>query len=882
MRIEEISIGSFGPFSDRTLPLAPGMTIVFGPNEAGKSTWHAALYAALCGMRRSRGTPRTEDREFAQRHRPWNGDAWTVGAIVRLEDGRRVEMRQDLDGRIDCRAVDLSLGHDLSADVINEGTPDASRWLGLDRRTFLATACVRQAAVLNVLTSATELQEDLQRAAATARADATAARALELLDEFRRENIGLDRTGSTKPLRRAIDRHRDADSALREAKAAHEEYLRLVGAADRLEHVAREEAASVRAFEAALRAKETAECEAKLSRARELAASHSGPPPDLSRDDDLARAVAAALEAWTGMPFVPELSGPSSEELRRDLAALPKEPLGDLEPAPDVLAARAKVAGAGEALERYDSARPPDPEHLQVSGNEQQLRDLARDLEVPQPKAVPVAARKRTAALLGAIGFMVVGGLAAVFGYVWPGLIAIAFGVGAGTWVLLRSERLTRQAAADELRALRRQEAVAVAAQLNLVPDPAKFREQADRLAEAGRRGAALQRWQAGRELLRRGLEEAQKSLAEALARRGAASFDEYAKRCDERSALARDAARRPSLAEQMRNREVLERAVQNATGVRKQAERGLREVAARCGVVGEDDAHIADGLREWQRRHTERLAENAVALGERAELKAILGGDTLEAFETTIRRRREAANQLAAEISPERLAAVDLGDDPAERLRQLRPEEVEAARRANQARGQVDDRARTLPSVAEAEEEVAAAAEELERVRALEETIKRTEEFLERAQERVHRDIAPVLAGTLKRWLPRVTGGRYDDAIVDPGTLNVKVRGGGSPPRETQLLSQGTREQIYLLLRVAMVQHLTRRGEVCPLLLDEVTVQSDAARTAAMLELLHEMSRERQVVLFTQEDHVRAWAETHLQEPQNRLVVLDPGDVAV
>ena len=73
-----------------------------------------------------------------------------------------------------------------------------------------------------------------------------------------------------------------------------------------------------------------------------------------------------------------------------------------------------------------------------------------------------------------------------------------------------------------------------------------------------------------------------------------------------------------------------------------------------------------------------------------------------------------------------------------------------------------------------------------------------------------MHRDVAPVLAGTLRGWLPRVTEGRYTDATVDPETLEVQVCGPRRRWRRAALLSQGTREQIYLLLRMALVEHLT------------------------------------------------------------------------
>ena len=203
MRLRCVRIRAFGPFKDRELELAPGMTVIVGENEAGKSTWHAATYAALCGMRRGQGR-RREDVEFARLHRPWDGDSWSVKACIELAGGRQIEITHALDGRVDCRAVDTGLGRrDVSSEIMFEGAPDASRWLGLNRQTFQATACVGQAEILDVLQSAGALQEHLQRAAATAGTDETAARALELIDDYQKERVGTERANSVKPLRQA-------------------------------------------------------------------------------------------------------------------------------------------------------------------------------------------------------------------------------------------------------------------------------------------------------------------------------------------------------------------------------------------------------------------------------------------------------------------------------------------------------------------------------------------------------------------------------------------------------------------------------------------------------------------------------------------------------
>lgn len=146
---------------------------------------------------------------------------------------------------------------------------------------------------------------------------------------------------------------------------------------------------------------------------------------------------------------------------------------------------------------------------------------------------------------------------------------------------------------------------------------------------------------------------------------------------------------------------------------------------------------------------------------------------------------------------------------------------------------------------------------------------------FLAAAQERVHHDIAPILASKVRDRLARVTGGRYDEASVDPETLNVQVRDAEGRWRNAELLSHGTAEQVYLLLRVAMAEILTEDGVNCPLLFDDSTVQSDPQRTWAILDVLHEVSGEHQVIVFSQEDDVIEWAQDHLGT-RDQLLFLD------
>jgi uncharacterized protein YhaN len=77
------------------------------------------------------------------------------------------------------------------------------------------------------------------------------------------------------------------------------------------------------------------------------------------------------------------------------------------------------------------------------------------------------------------------------------------------------------------------------------------------------------------------------------------------------------------------------------------------------------------------------------------------------------------------------------------------------------------------------------------------------------------------------------------------------------------------------------MTEYLTAPGEVCPLILDDITVQSDSRRKKRILDTLKIVSQTRQVIVFSQEDQVYEWACENLKEPDGYIVDLLPTTAA-
>lgn len=87
MKILSLHIDGFGKLHDQDIPFQDGMNVVYGKNEAGKSTLHTFIKGMLFGLERQRG--RAARNDTYSRYEPWQGSG-TYEGWLRLESEGQV------------------------------------------------------------------------------------------------------------------------------------------------------------------------------------------------------------------------------------------------------------------------------------------------------------------------------------------------------------------------------------------------------------------------------------------------------------------------------------------------------------------------------------------------------------------------------------------------------------------------------------------------------------------------------------------------------------------------------------------------------------------------------------------------------------------------
>lgn len=824
MRLRRIDAVRFGALEGSCLAdLGDGLTIVFGPNESGKSTYTALVRHVLFGFPMGRGKagdrfyrPVAGDRAarlvFADATGEWaidrvEGKKGGPVTVTALRGPQRPELLSELVGELTEQAYRVVFGFGLAdlGDIENGGDPHLGARLyaagtGLDVNPLDVRAAIEK--------SAADLFAPRARVSAV---NARVAQMKEVTEAVRALEAQASAFADEQ------ERARRLAEELRPLRARRDELDAHVRGLER-------DAQRAEALSAAIE-----ELTARGDELRDLMARHEreiAQAPVEERVAEVEGELGAVLE---------ELSG-----FRQRLEAL-----RSVESA--LSAARGRLSESGElppdAVDSVEARTHVDAWVARRGALEGELRAAERQAEQAEARAREFAAPAATApgrrpAL--AIGTIVLG------------VVFVAAGL------------VMRQTLAAVLGA-----AVALAGVAFLVLRPTSGRT-GDLSGEVARAAAEARAARSVAETVRRTLDIEDATWRAWIAERSLDAYrdDPVAVRTlldalRTRSTLATEVARLEADATR-------ERAAATAWSERVVAlSRGLLELSPHVGL--EETLAVAAQARaalEAARDATDRRTRATEALaGVRTEL---------ETASARIAQHKEALAALTAahDVAPDeavsRLEA--LAASAREALAELR-ESVEArSDELSGLRGMLDNEGRDAA--------MAVARQQLEGLRSRAQAAADryvvdalAVRLLDRARERFELERQPEVTRVAGRVLRSMTQGRYTDVRVPLDGAGISVVTDRGLLKPSDELSRGTVEQLYLALRVGFLASL-KAGRALPVLMDDVVVNFDEERRAGAAAAIAELARDRQVVFFT--CHAETAAVLAAAVPEHTAIALD------
>lgn len=297
-----------------------------------------------------------------------------------------------------------------------------------------------------------------------------------------------------------------------------------------------------------------------------------------------------------------------------------------------------------------------------------------------------------------------------------------------------------------------------------------------------------------------------------------------------------------------------------------------LREQQGRLGVLEENAANLEQQIS---------VERTDLSTQEEALAKLLRRGnaDTVEQWQARCEEARqyrdawsrrttlqERQSSLLRDESLEELEAKVTADGPVVEGQSDRPHQLKDRLDALTARIErlreeehamslaLAERAAGARSVNEIEEEQAQLQHRADALTAEREAAAYAAASIETVARDNHARIAPGLAARASEYLGEITDGAYTQLALSRD-FHISVRVPQTERMQSnpeQHLSKGTVDQIYLALRLAMVQGFSNEGETVPMLLDDPLTNYDDARLSRACHLLQRIGERSQVILFT------------------------------
>jgi DNA repair protein SbcC/Rad50 len=238
MIIKRLKIGSFGKLKNMSIDLTKGFNIIYGENEAGKSTMQAFIKAMLYGMNSQKKSIGENERK---KYLPWSGEA-ASGELV-FEDDKGEEYTVSRTFRTLRKEDDSSIYHSITGTNGAYFDPMCSgrELLGLGEEAFEKTLFIKQLGAEVTRDKEDEIMKKLSNLEQTGDENASYYKAIKILEEGKRNLQGVRKSGKLDLLKSACEElKKEERELLRLQEESVEDFIKLNNTCDKRDKIYKE------------------------------------------------------------------------------------------------------------------------------------------------------------------------------------------------------------------------------------------------------------------------------------------------------------------------------------------------------------------------------------------------------------------------------------------------------------------------------------------------------------------------------------------------------------------------------------------------------------------------------------------------------------------
>jgi len=291
------------------------------------------------------------------------------------------------------------------------------------------------------------------------------------------------------------------------------------------------------------------------------------------------------------------------------------------------------------------------------------------------------------------------------------------------------------------------------------------------------------------------------------------------------------------------------------------------RQMKEKDQELAKEAANEEKSIDRLHRSHSALLAEHGCESEEHLLLLLETKHEYLK-LEKELAAFTERMNEMVAGVVPMetvlRLLEGNGADDLSKRREAIGQRTAQAKERVEQLhrrQGELTQEMKSLASdgrLSEAKLELACLENQIHACAAHWQTLATTTHLLDRVCEVYETERQPETLREASAFLNQLTEGKYVRIWTPLGKNQLRVDNRSGQALPLEVLSRGTREAVFIALRLSLAAAYSRRGVVIPLVLDDVLVNFDSLRAESAAKVLRDFAGlGHQVVMFTCHEHI-------------------------